>query len=155
MAVRNPFLGIFATLGWAAVLAPLLYVPDLLMPLLGLPSEVPLFYGVAAFAIAGAVAGRSGTFAWAALPAAFIGALAGYATVAAVAALPVNLLYAAIHAAVAGAGAWARATSFMAKVTPEIHIENEEKRRCRMCGARVGPRATRCWSCRASLHRIT
>ena len=154
MAVRNPLLGIFAALAKTAVLAPILSLPVVLFRFLGLPSEVPLFYEVAAFAIAGTVAGRSGTFSWAAFPAAFLGGFVGYAAFTAVAAPPMYLLYAAIHATIAGAAAWAAAAARMAAVTPGLRLENEETRRCRACGARVGSHARRCWSCRATLTRL-
>ena len=154
MAVRNPIVGLFATMLWTAILAPLLSLPVLLFPLLGLPPEVPLFYRIAAFAIAGAFAGRTGTFAFAAFPTAFLGGFAGYVVFAALATPPVDLLFAAAHALVAALAAWASATALMSKVRPEMRIENEEKRRCRMCGSRVGPKARRCWSCHASLNRI-
>ena len=155
MAVRNPFLGMFASMAWTAILAALLSLPVVLFAYLALPSEVSLFYRVAAFAIAGAIAGRTGTFSWAAFPAAFLGGFVSYAAFNALAAPPVDLLFAAIHATVAGLASWAVAIAHMAKVTPEVQLENAEKRRCRLCGARVGPRAQRCWSCRASLNRIT
>jgi len=155
MTVRNPFLGMFASLAWTAVLATLLSLPVLLLAYLALPAEVSLFYRVIAFVLAGALAGRSGTFAFAAFPAAFLGGFVSYAAFTAVLTPPADLLFAAIHATIAGLAAWAVAIRVMARVTPEVLLENAEKRRCRMCGARVGPRARRCWSCRASLNRIT
>lgn len=155
MAVRNPLVGLLTTLVWAAVLTALLSLPLLLFTYLALPSEVALIYGVAVFAVAGAVAGRSGTFAWAAFPTAFIGAFVGYAAFNLLFYAPMNLLYATIHATIAALGAWASSVSHMSKVRTEVRLESEDKRRCRMCGVRVGPRANRCWSCRASLNRIT
>jgi len=155
MAVRHPLLGVLVTLVWTAILAPLLLIPIVVFRWLALPAEISLFYGVAAVAVAGAVAGRSGTFAFAAFPVAFLGAFLGYAVFTAIATPPVDLLFTAIHATVAGLAAWAVATVKMAKVRSKVNLENEDKRRCRLCGARVGPRATRCWSCKASLNRIT
>ena len=155
MAVRNPLVAVLATLLRAAIITPLLLVVILVFRFLGLPTEVSLFYGIAAVAMAGFMAGRSGAFAFTAFPVGFLGAFVGYASFVAVLVPPLDLLYAAIHATVAALAAWAAATALMARVTPEVQLENEEKRRCRMCGARVGPRATRCWSCRASLNRIT
>ena len=155
MAVRNPLVAVLATLVRAAVLTPLLLVVTLVFRFLGFPTEISLFYGVAALATAGFVAGRSGAFAFTAFPVGFLGAFIGYASFVALLAPPLDLLYAVIHATVAALAAWAAATGLMARVAPEVRLENEEKRRCRMCGARVGPRATRCWSCRASLNRIT
>ena len=154
MAVRNPLIGIFVALAKAAVLAPLLSLPIVLFRILGLPLEVPLFYEVAAFAVAGAIAGRSGTFGWAAFPASFLGGFLAYAVFNSLAAPPMYLPYAAIHATIAGAAAWAVALHRMTTVTPELRLENEERRRCRACGARVGTHARRCWSCRASLSRL-
>jgi ribosomal protein L40E len=155
MAVRNPLVAVLATLLRAAIITPLLLVATLVFRLLGLPLEVSLFYGIAALAVAGFMAGRSGAFAFTAFPVGFLGAFVGYATFVAVLAPPLILLYAVIHATIAALAAWAAATGLMARVTPEVQLENEEKRRCRLCGARVGPKATRCWSCRASLNRIT
>lgn len=155
MAVRHPLAGLLTTLLWVTILVPLLLLPILIFRFLGLPAEVPLFYGIAAVAIAGAVAGRSGTFAFAAFPVTFLGAFLGYSAFVAIADPPISLLYAAIHATIGGAAAWAAATAVMARVHEQVELENEEKRRCRLCGARVGPHARRCWSCRASLNRIT
>lgn len=154
MAVRNPLVGIFVALMWAAILAPVLSLPVVLFNALALPMEVALFYEVTAFAIAGALAGRSGTFGWAAFPAAFLGGFLAYAVFNALVAPPMYPLYAAFHATIAGAAAWASALHRMTRVTPELTLENEEKRRCRACGARVGSHARRCWSCRASLARL-
>ena len=154
MAIRNPFTAAFLTLAEAAALAVLLRAPVLAFGPLGLPPEVPTFYVVAAFALAGWLAGRSGRFPLAAFPAAFLGGFVGYAAFALLVGAPADLVHAAIHAAVAGAGAWASATWRMATFTPESALENAETRRCRMCGARVGLKARRCWSCRSSLSRI-
>ncbi|TLZ53442.1 MAG: hypothetical protein E6K18_00125 [Methanobacteriota archaeon] len=155
MAVRNPLLAVFGTLAWAAILAPLLCLPLLLFRFLGLPQELAIFYGIAVFAVAGFVAGRAGTFAFAAFPVGFLGGFVGYAVFFSLAFPPMSLLFAAIHATVEALAAWAAALRVMAKVTPEVRLENEEKRRCRLCGARVGPKARRCWSCHGSLNRIT
>lgn len=154
MAVRNPFTGLFLTLLETALLVPLLLLPILVFLWLALPREVPLFYAVAAVAIAGALSGRTGTFAWAALAASFLGGFVGYGTFTLLAP-PADLLYTVIHAAVAGLASWASAVQFMGKVTPEIVLEGARQRRCRMCGSKVGAKAVRCWSCRASLQRIT
>jgi len=154
MAVRNPLVGIFVALAKAAILAPILSLPIVLFGFLGLPMEVALFYEVAAFAIAGAFAGRSGTFGWAAFPAAFLGGFFAYVVFNALAAPPMYPLYALIHATIAGGAAWAAALHRMAKVTPELRLESEELRKCRSCGARVGSHAHRCWSCRATLSRL-
>ncbi len=155
MRVQNPVTALFGTLLWAAVLSGLLLIPTWVFRALAFPVEVPLFYGVAALAMAGAIAGRSGTFAFAAFPTAFIGGLLGYAAFVALVSPPVDLLFALAHALIAGMAAWAVASRKMAKLRREVRLENEEKRRCRMCGARVGSHARRCWSCRASLNRIT
>ncbi len=155
MAVRNPLAAVFTTLFWAAVWSSLLSIPILVFRLIGLAPEIPLFYGIAAFAITGAVAGRSGTFAFAAFPVAFLGSFIGYMVFNAIAIPPADLLFATIHGTIAGLAAWATATVKMAKVRSKVELENEDKRRCRLCGARVGPHARRCWSCRASLNRIT
>lgn len=155
MAVRNPLAAVFTTLFWAAVWASLLSIPILIFRLLGLPPEISLLYGIAAFAITGAIAGRSGTFAFAAFPVAFLGSFIGYMVFNAIAIPPADLFFATIHGTIAGLAAWATATAKMAKVRSMVQLENEDKRRCRLCGARVGPHARRCWSCRASLNRIT
>lgn len=155
MAVRNPLVAVFATFAEAAILVPLLSVPVLVLRLLALPPEVVLFAGVALVALAGFLAGRSGAFAFTAFPVAFLGAFVGYAAFAAVAVPPLDLLVVAIHATVAALAAWAAATGFMAKVKSEVLLESEDKRRCRLCGSRVGSKARRCWSCGASLNRIT
>ena len=155
MEVRNPLVAVFASLAKAAVLVPLLLIPVVAFRWLALPSEVALFYGVAAVVIAGTLAGRTGAFAFAAFPLSFLGAFVGYGVFVAIVSPPVNLLYVAIHATLAATAAWAAATRLMAKVVPEVRLESDLKRRCRMCGSRVGPRARHCWSCRASLNRIT
>ena len=74
MAVRNPLVALFMTLFETAIFAPLLCIPLLLFPYLGLPFEfeITLFWGVAAFAIAGGLAGRSGIFALAAFALTFL-----------------------------------------------------------------------------------
>ena len=148
-------MALFIALVETVILASVLALPILLLKFLGLPPEVPLFYGVAAFAVAGVFAGRSGTFPVAALAVSFVGGFAAYATFASLATPPLNFAYAAIHGAVAGFAAWSSGKWRMAKVTPEVALENAEKRQCRMCGARVGSKARRCWRCRASLNRIT
>ncbi len=157
MAVRNPLVAAFGTLAEAAIFAPLLAIPLVLFTYLSLPllPLISLAYGIAAFAIAGFLAGRAGTFAFAAFPVAFLGGFLGYIVFFAIAFPPVNLLFAAFYALVEALVAYASASRRMSKIAPEVRLENEEKRRCRLCGARVGPRATRCWSCRASLNRIT
>src|SRR3990170_2551060 len=101
MAVRNPLVALFMTLFETAIFAPLLCIPLLLFPQFALPAEFPLFWGVAAFAVAG----------------------------------------------------WASAKRHVATVRAEVKLENDEKRRCKMCGVRVGLWAKKCWSCRASLAR--
>ncbi len=154
MPPRNPFSGLFVALVKTAILVPLLSIPLVVFTFLGLPLEVSLPYGVAAYAIAGAIAGRSGTFAWAALAASFLGAFVGYAAFA-LFVPPMDLLVATIHATVAALASWASALWHMRRLTPDLIIANEKQRRCRLCGSRVGIRATRCWSCRASLNRIT
>ena len=158
MAVRNPLLGLFATFGWALALTSLLSLPVLLLEALSLPREFPLFYRIAAFAAAGVLAShlaRASTFGWTALPTAFLGGFLGYIAFGAILSLPVDLGFAAIHATIAGVGAWAFASVRELKDTPEVRLESEDKRRCRLCGSRVGPKARRCWSCRASLNRLT
>lgn len=153
--VRNPLRAIVVTLFEAASFAPLLCLPVILFALGGFPVEVSLVWGVAAFAVAGMLAGRSGTFAVGAFATAFLGALVGYGAFFALAFPPVDMGFAAVHALIAAVGAWATATRVMAKVTADLKLENEDKLRCKMCGERVGPRARRCWSCRASLARYT
>src|SRR2546427_3679692 len=157
MAVRNPLVAVFGTLAEAAIFAPLLAIPLVIFSYLSLPflMLISLAYGLAAFAIAGFLAGRAGTFAFAAFPVAFLGGFLGYFVFFAIAFPPVNLLFAAMYATIEAGAAWASATRRMSKVHAEVRLENEEKRRCRLCGARVGVKATHCWSCRASLNRIT
>jgi hypothetical protein len=135
----------------------LLCIPLLLFPYFGLPlqSEIALLWGVAAFAVAGGLAGRSGIFAMAALALTFIGGFVGYAVFFGLAFSPANLLFAAIHGLVAGVAGWAAAKRKFVKIKTEVLLENEEKRRCKMCGVRVGLWAKKCWSCRASLARLT
>lgn len=154
MIVRNPFTALFITLLETALLVPLLLLPILAFLWLDLPREVPLFYAVAAVAVAGAFAGRTGTFAWAALAASFLGGFVGFGTFTLLVP-PADLLFTTIHAAIAGLASWASAVQHMGRVTPEIAIEGDRQRRCRMCGSKVGTKAIRCWSCRASLQRIT
>jgi len=158
MAVRSPFLGLAATFAWTAALTSLLSLPVILFEALGLPQEVPLFYRIGAFAAAGALAIRLShaiTFGWTALPIAFLGGFTGYIAFGAIVGPAIDLGVAAIHATVAGVGAWAASTFLEPKLTREVRLESEGKRRCRVCGARVGLKARRCWSCRASLNRLT
>ena len=156
MAVRNPLVAVLTTLLKAMILVPLLLsIPVLVGLAVPLPREVTLVLGIVSVVIVGVLAGRSGTFAFASFPVTFLGTFIGYSVFVVIAAPPLNILYAALHATIAALAAWAAATALMARVAPEVRLENEEKRRCRMCGARVGPKASRCWSCRASLNRIT
>jgi ribosomal protein L40E len=155
VAVRNPLVAVFVTMFEAAIFAFLLCLPLLVFPILALPVEVSLFFAVAAFALAGTLAGRAGTFAAAALASSFLGGFIAYAIFFAIFFAPLSLGFAAAHGLVAGLGGWASAARRMTKVRSEVQLENVEKRRCRGCGARVGPRAKRCWSCRASLLRTT
>ncbi|HEV8595796.1 MAG TPA: hypothetical protein VGR51_09730 [Thermoplasmata archaeon] len=155
MAVKNPLAAVFTTMLWALLWSALLSIPLLIFKWLAFAPEISVIYGVAAFAIAGALAGRSGTFALAAFPVSFLGAFLGYMLFNAIASPPASLLFATIHGVIAGLAAWATATAKMAKVRSIVTIENEDKRQCRMCGARVGTHARRCWRCRASLNRIT
>jgi hypothetical protein len=133
----------------------LLCVPLLLFPELGLSPEVSLFWGVAAFALAGGVAGRAGTFPWAAFAVTFVGGFIGYAVFFGLALLALNLVFMILHALIAGMSGWASATRHVSGVRMKVHLENEEKRRCKMCGVRVGIWAKKCWSCRASLARYS
>ena len=155
MAVRNPLVALFMTLFETAIFAPLLCIPLLLFPQFALPAEFPLFWGVAAFAIAGGIAGRSGTFASAAFVTTFLGGFIGYAVFFGLAFSPLNLLFTVMHGLVAGVAGWASAKRHVATVRAEVKLENDEKRRCKMCGVRVGLWAKKCWSCRASLARST
>ncbi len=155
MKVRNPLVAVLVTLLEAALFAPLLCIPLILLSLGGLPSEVSLAWGFAAFAIAGFLAGRSGTFAIAAFATTFLGGLIAYGVFFSLAFPPVDMRFAALHALVASAVAWATARRRMKKVTALVKLENDEKLRCKMCGSRVGSRAKRCWSCHASLARYT
>ena len=145
------------TLFETAIFAPLLCIPLLLFPYFGLPfgSEISLFWGVAAFAVAGSLAGRSGIFAMAAFALTFLGGFVGYAVFFGLAFSPANFLFAAIHGLVAGVGGWAAAKRKFVKLKAEVLLESEDKRRCKMCGVRVGLWAKKCWSCRASLARLT
>jgi len=145
------------TLFETAIFAPLLCIPLLLFPYLGLPFEfeITLFWGVAAFAIAGGLAGRSGIFALAAFALTFLGGFVGYVVFFGLAFSAANLLFALIHGLVAGVGGWGSAKRHIVKFKAEVLLENEEKRRCKMCGVRVGLWAKKCWSCRASLARYT
>jgi len=143
-----------STLLKTVLLTPVLCLAVFLFAFLGLPSEVTLFYEVAAFAIAGAVAGRSGTFPWAAFPVAFLGGFIGYVVFFSLATPPMVLPYAIVHAAIAGSWAWVAAKAGMEAPVPARVLESEEKRQCRSCGVRVGMWANKCWSCRASLHQI-
>lgn len=154
MTVRNPLTAALVSLCWTAILAPLLAIPIVVFRYMGIPPEVSLFYGIAAFAIAGAVGGRSGTFAFMAFPVAFLGGFLGYVVFFSIAGPSVDLLFAVAHATIAGLVGWAVAIRSMAKIRREVQLENEDKRRCHMCGTRVGPKAKRCWSCRASLTRL-
>ena len=151
--IKNPFTALFETIVWTAFLCTLLSIPIVIFRYLAMPTLLLIVYGVIAFAAAGAVAGRSGTFNWAALPAAFLGAFLGYTVFMTIFVPPLSLLYALIHAAIAGLSGWAAATVRMTSIKARVHLESEEKLRCRVCGVRVGPRARKCWSCRASLER--
>jgi len=155
MAVRNPLVALFMTLFETAIFAPLLCVPLLLFPFFGLPSEISLFWAVAAFSVAGGVAGRSGIFALAAFAQTLLGGFLGYVVFFGLAFSSANLLFALIHGLVAGVGGWAAANRHVVKFKAEVQLENEEKRRCKGCGVRVGLSAKKCWSCRASLARFT
>jgi ribosomal protein L40E len=155
MAVRNPVLAVLATFVATTAIVPLFLLAVLGLRLLSVPADIVFLCGVAAVAIAGFLAGRSGAFAFTAFPVSFVGGFAGYALFASFANPPLGLLGAAFHATVTAVAAWASATRHMGQTVPEVRLENEDKRRCRMCGVRVGPKARRCWSCRASLNRIT
>lgn len=147
-------MAVFASLLRAALSASLLCLPMVLFKLGGFPSEVSLFWGVGAFLVAGFFAGRSGTFPIAALATAFLGGLIAYGVFFALVAPPVDAGFAVIHALIAAAGGWAASQGRMVRVKDMVQIENEDKFRCKACGVRVGPRAKKCWSCRASLSRL-
>ena len=153
-AVRNPLLAFLATLVESAVFAPLLSIPIIMLQFYNFPF-LAFFYSFAAFAFAGILAGRSGTFSLAALPVGFIGGFLGYMAWATFVVPPVMMLYALVYGAIAGLGAWASASWHMSRVKPMImRLEIEEKRQCSACGARVAPKARACWSCQASLSRM-
>ena len=155
MAVRNPLVALFMTLFETAIFSPILCVPLLLFPPLGLPVELSLLWGIAAFAAAGAIAGRFATFAATAFVMTFIGGFIGYAVFFGLAFAPVNLLHTAMYALIAGVGGWASAKRRASVVREEVDLEAADKRRCKVCGVRVGLWAKKCWSCRASLARYT
>ena len=152
--LRNPIVILFVTLLGAVVLAILLLMPLLLLRLLALPVGVTLGYSVAAMAFAGGYSGRSGAIPFVAFPIAFVGSFVGYSMWSALASPPMNLTFSAIYGTIAAAACWGVASWKSSKLQKEVRLEGDAKRRCRACGARVGERARRCWSCRASLNRI-
>lgn len=147
MAVRNPLAGFVLTILVALGLSAVLVGPAALLPYL----EFRLFYLAFALFGAGVLAGRNAYLGVLGLIGASLGAFVGvYVGEVVFWWNTYEVVLAALLALPCGLGGL---------VTGKLGIRRIEQasadapvlRRCKRCGSRVGPKAEKCWSCKASL----